>query len=86
MLYPRTRSIRRILGTQLGGELVLHTNCPSQIDVTDGTVTYTRWTQGTDAEWILKQALDGTIWTYSKSFGLWADRATLDYNPVVMGG
>jgi len=84
--YPRTRFIRRILGTQLGGEPVFHTNCPTQVDVTDGTVTYTRWTLGTDAEHILKQSLDGTVWTYEKGYGEWASRALLDYAPVVMGG
>jgi hypothetical protein len=82
--YPKT-NMTRDLGVQLGEKLTLDRE-PTEVDVTDGATIYKRWTNGTAAEIVVRVKLTGTVWATSKSVGLWTDRATLTYEPIIMGG
>lgn len=84
MKIPKT-DMTRDLGVQLGEKLTLDRQ-PTEIDVTDGTEIYMRWTGGADPEIIVLYQLDGTVWSVGKRVGLWADRVTSTYEPIVMGG
>lgn len=84
MQYPKS-DMTRDLGVQLGEKLTLDRS-PTEVDITDGETIYKRWTGGTAAEIIVRVKLTGTVWSFAKAVGLWADRATLTYEPIVMGG
>jgi len=77
-------AVKRILGRQDGVDITPDLE-PTQQDITDGTVIYSRWTSGTGVEIIMKKALDGTVWTTSRARGLWTNRASLTYTEIELG-
>ncbi len=75
----------RVLGYQFGG-IVRTTLEPSEVDTTDGTVIYTRWSNRTVPEYIMRVHKSGNAWITSQIKGLWANRAILNYTIIEMGG
>jgi len=75
---------RRIIGVQDGVEI--HSELPpTNTDQTDGSTIYSRWTSGTDVEFITRRKLTGTVWETGVARGLWANRAALTYAPLELG-
>ena len=53
-----------------------------QIDEANSTNTYQRWQSGAGTVWIMKISVSGTVTTWEKATGTWANRASLTYEAI----
>jgi hypothetical protein len=58
----------------------------TQVDFSNPAAIYSRWTAGTDDEYIERTLIADDIVTTGKAFGAWADRASLTYTAIQYGG
>jgi len=78
-------TLRRILGRRDNVEITLDLP-PTDVDTTDGDTVYMRWTGGTEIETVARVQKTAAVWNTSRARGLWADRATLVYTSIELGG